>query len=177
MTNRHLVLDEFLPYRLSFTSNLVSNAIARTYETLFALTIPEWRIIAVVAELDGATQQHIGQRTRMDKVTVSRAAIALANRGLLIRRANPHDRRSHLIVLSAAGEALYAQVAPKALSLEAEIFAGFNRNELSELVAMLRRIDAMLLARAGKGESAADPPGLSGAAPVDVPGRREGGAP
>ena len=91
----------------------------------------------------------------MDMVTVSCAAIALANRGLLIRRANPQDRRSHLIALSAAGEALYAQVAPKALSLESEIFAGFDQAELSALVAMLRRIDTMLLARAtGKGEVA-----------------------
>ena len=153
MAIRNLVLDEFIPYRLSFTSNLVSNAIARTYEALFGLTIPEWRIIAVVAELDGATQQHIGQRTRMDKVTVSRAAIALANRGLLVRRANPSDRRSHLIVLSAAGEALYAEVAPKALSLEADIFADLDRNELSQLVAMLRRIDAMVLARVAAKEA------------------------
>lgn len=160
MAAQHLVLDEFLPYRLSFTSNLVSNAIARTYEALFGLTIPEWRIIAVVAELDGATQQHIGQRTRMDKVTVSRAAIALANRGLLVRRANAHDRRSHLIGLSAAGDALYAEVAPKALSLEAEIFAEFSQTEVSQLVTMLRRIDAQLLARlAAKNndDAAADP--------------------
>ena len=147
MPARRLVLDAFLPYRLSFTSNLVSDAIARSYQALFGLTVPEWRIIAVVAESDDATQQEIGQRTRMDKVTVSRAAIALSERGLLTRRANPDDRRSHLIALSAAGRALYAEVAPKALSLEAEIFAGFSREELDRLVAMLRKVDAIVLAR------------------------------
>ena len=158
MARRRLILDDFLPYRLSFTSNLVSNAIAGTYEALFGLTIPEWRIIAVVAELDGATQQHIGQRTRMDKVTVSRAAIALTERGLLIRRGNPQDRRSHLIALSPAGEALYAEVAPKALSLEADIFAGFTRAEVTQLVTMLRRLDAVLLAPAPTAEDDAARP-------------------
>ena len=72
-----LVLADFIPYRLSVTSNLVSDSIARTYEALFGLTIPEWRLIAVIAETGGITQQAIGRATRMDKVTVSRAAIAL----------------------------------------------------------------------------------------------------
>ena len=100
MAERPLILDEFIPYRLSVTSNLVSDAIARSYEALFGLTIPEWRLVAVVAERDGITQQAIGATTRMDKVTVSRAAIALVDRGLLARAANPDDRRSHLLRLT-----------------------------------------------------------------------------
>lgn len=138
-----LSLDDFIPYRLSFTSNLVSDAIARAYEALFGLTIPEWRLIAVIAEHDGITQQTIGARTRMDKVTVSRAAIALATRGLIVRAPNVADRRSHLLVLSASGRELYAQVAPKALELEERIFGSFATAEKEQFVAMLRRIDAI----------------------------------
>lgn len=145
MTGSTLRLDDFIPFRLSFTSNLVSDAIARAYEALFGLTIPEWRLIAVIAEHDGITQQAIGTRTRMDKVTVSRAAIALASRGLVERGANPADRRSHLLVLSAAGRELHAQVAPKALELEARVFGGFSVVERERFVAMLRRIDALAL--------------------------------
>ena len=96
MTTSALSLDDFLPYRLSFTSNLVSNAIAAAYETLFGLGIPQWRLIAVIAEMGGATQQAIGRRTLMDKVTVSRAAIALVERGLLARSPNPSQRSSTL---------------------------------------------------------------------------------
>lgn len=141
MARRQLRLDDFIPYRLSFTSNLVSDTIARTYEALFGLTIPQWRLIAVIAESDGVTQGEIGARTRMDKVTVSRAAIGLVERGLLERVANAQDRRSHLLVLSGEGRCLYAEVAPKALELEARIFARFSRDEIDRLVAMLRRID------------------------------------
>lgn len=141
-----LQLDEFLPYRLSFTSNLVSDTVAGTYMSLFDLRIPEWRIIAVAAEQDGVSQQQICLRTRMDKVTVSRAAIALTDRGLLARRPNPEDRRSHLLVLSGTGRALYADVAPKALELERRIFASIDRTELARFIATLRRIDAVLLA-------------------------------
>lgn len=144
MTNQ-LVLDRFLPYRLSVTSNLVSDRIARAYEALFGLTIPEWRLIAVIAEVAAITQADIGEQTRMDKVTVSRAAIALVERGLLARAPNPNDKRSHHLSLTAAGRDLYASVAPKALELEGKIFARFSRAELDLFVAMLRRIDTAAL--------------------------------
>lgn len=144
MTN-HLVLDQFLPYRLSVTSNLVSDRIARTYVSLFGLTIPEWRLIAVIAEVEAVTQADIGERTRMDKVTVSRAAIALVERGLLARAPNPGDKRSHHLSLTPSGRDLYASVAPKALELERTIFSRFSEKELGDFVAMLRRIDAAAL--------------------------------
>lgn len=150
MAGATLVLDDFIPFRLSFTSNLVSETVARTYEALFGLSIPEWRLVAVVAETGGITQAAVGARTRMDKVTVSRAAVALVGRGLLARGPNPEDRRSHLLALTEAGRALHAAVAPKALELEGRIFAGFEPREVAALVAMLRRIDAAALSLAGE---------------------------
>jgi len=137
-----LKLDQFLPYRLSIASNRVSSAIATAYQALFGLRIPEWRLIAVIAESDGLTQQALGAATRMDKVTVSRAAIALVDRGLVERRPNPDDQRSHLLSLTAAGQTLYESVAPKALELEAQVFAGFSASELATFKAMLERLEA-----------------------------------
>ncbi|MGJ3646859.1 MarR family winged helix-turn-helix transcriptional regulator [Sphingomonas sp. GlSt437] len=137
-----LRLDRFLPYRLSIVSNSVSAAVATSYQALFGLKIPEWRIIAVIAEGEAMTQQAIGARTRMDKVTVSRAAIALVERGLLDRRPNPDDQRSHLLSLSPAGRALYENVAPQALALEARMFGAFSADEIEHFTAMLDRIEA-----------------------------------
>ena len=139
-----LRLDDFVPYRLSYTSNLVSEAIARTYESLFGLSIPEWRLIAVIAEHEGLTQAAICTRTGMDKVTVSRAAIALSTRSLIARAPSTTDRRSHDLALTGEGRALYAQVAPKALELENRIFGGLGAEELRGFVATLRRIDAIV---------------------------------
>ena len=141
-----LVLDRFIPFRLSFTSNLVSDSIARAYEALFGLSIPEWRVVAVVAETGGVPQQAICARTRMDKVTVSRAAIALVGRGLLDRGRNPDDGRSHLLTLTPAGRDLYAQIAPKALELERRIFGQLDPAAVALFVNTLRRIDEVALA-------------------------------
>jgi DNA-binding MarR family transcriptional regulator len=141
-----LRLDDFIPYRLSITSNAVSDAIATAYEAFFALKIPEWRLMTVVADQDGITQQAVCARTRMDKVMVSRGAIALAERGLLARKPNRADKRSHLLVLSPAGWALYAEIVPKARELEARIFAGFDREALDGFVTMLAQIEERALA-------------------------------
>jgi DNA-binding MarR family transcriptional regulator len=136
-----LKLEEFLPYRLSIVSNRVSEAIATAYDRLFALKIPEWRLIAVIAEGRGMTQQSLCVATRMDKVTVSRAARALVERGLVARQAIDDDRRSHLLSLTRTGRALYDQVAPKALELEAAIFDGLGITEQKALKDMLDRIE------------------------------------
>ena len=145
MVATSLQLDAFIPYRLSFTSGLVSDTIAAIYESMFQLTIPEWRILAWVSEKDGITQQEICALTRMGKVTVSRAAISLTKRGLLRSSPNPDDRRSHLLVLSEEGRKLYASIAPKALQIERQIFQSFDKEELARFVSMLRRIDAIVL--------------------------------
>lgn len=137
-----LSLDRFMPYRLSYSANLVSEAIAQQYRALFNLTVPEWRVVAHVAERPGITQQEIGLRTRMDKVTVSRATIALAARGLVSRNKNSADRRSRLLALTPAGRRLYAAIAPKALELERTVFGQFSAAEMTALSEFLHRIDA-----------------------------------
>jgi DNA-binding MarR family transcriptional regulator len=138
--DRALRLDGFVPYRLSITSNAVSDVIASAYRALFGLNVPQWRLITVLAELGSASQLQLGAATRMDKVTVSRAAIGLFDRGLVRRSPNPEDKRSHLLTLTREGRMLYDQVAPKALALEDAILAGFSREEVASLLGMLQRL-------------------------------------
>lgn len=154
MSETPLRLGRFLPYRLSFTSNLVSEMIASRYGALFGLSIPEWRLIAVIAEQGRISQQAICQITRMDKVTVSRAAIALAERELLTRSPNPDDKRSHLLGLSAIGRDLYESVVPRAMAMESRIFACLTPPERETLAALLDRVDAHAAAMLESGEAA-----------------------
>ncbi|MBA2919241.1 MarR family transcriptional regulator [Sphingomonas sp. MAH-20] len=135
-----LRLDEFLPYQLSVASNAVSSAIARTYEVLFGLRVPEWRLIAVLAEQEGVTQQALVARTEMDKMTVSRAAQALVSRGLVTRVPHGRDKRSHTLALSEEGRALYAQIAPKALELEQRLLHELGAREVAQLKATLAKL-------------------------------------
>ena len=136
-----LRLRHFLPYRLSLASNAVSDRVAHVYQARFGLKIPEWRVIAVVAEQASATQAALVAATQMDKMTISRAVAALVERGLLAR-ARASDRRTLELALTAEGEALYAEIAPLALGIEAELLEGFSPAERTQLMALLERLEA-----------------------------------
>lgn len=140
-----LRLEQFVPYRLSTAASLVSDVIAGSYRSLFGLTVPQWRLLAVLAERQRATQQQLGVATRMDKLVVSRAAVALVRRRLIRRAKNPRDLRSHLLMLTKPGLTLYAQVVPKAIELESTMLTGFSRMEREQLHEMLRRLEAAAL--------------------------------
>lgn len=88
------------------------------------------------------TPQALGNAARIDKISVSRAAAALIERGLIVARDNPGDGRSHLLALTADGQALYAEIAPAALAMEAELLAHISPEERAQLDALLRRIEA-----------------------------------
>lgn len=149
-----LVLDSYLPYRLSVASNAVSGLIARAYEDRFALSIPQWRLICVLAEDGGLTQVQIVARTVMDKVTVSRAAQGLVKRRLIGRSQNKSDGRSHVLALTPAGRSLHAEIAPLALAYEAALIAGLAPEE----VTLLKRLLARLQAAAGQLSGEGSPP-------------------
>jgi DNA-binding MarR family transcriptional regulator len=141
-----LELDKFLPYRLSIASNTVSNVIAQAYQRLFNLTISEWRVMAVLGE-DGAQQQQaLVTRTRMDKMTVSRAVRPLVERGLIDRASHSDDGRSFVLSLSRDGQALYDHVVPEARRLEAALITTFSPDDVAMLSNAMRRLEAAALA-------------------------------
>jgi DNA-binding MarR family transcriptional regulator len=142
MSMMMLRLDAFLPYRLSVASNAVSTRISASYRKRFGLKVPEWRLIAILAESSEMTPQALGSAARIDKISVSRAAAALIERGLIVARNNPGDGRSHLLALTKDGRALYAEIAPVALAMEAELLGSFSDKERAMLDALLRRIEA-----------------------------------
>ncbi|HEX7946592.1 MAG TPA: MarR family winged helix-turn-helix transcriptional regulator [Phenylobacterium sp.] len=137
-----LQLDSYLPYRLSVASNAVSGLIARAYEDRFGLSVPQWRLICVLAEDGGLTQVQIVARTVMDKVTVSRAAQGLVKRRLVARAQNRSDGRSHMLALTAEGRGLYGEIAPLALAYEAALISGLAPEDVTLLKRLLVRLQA-----------------------------------
>ncbi|MGZ3376721.1 MAG: MarR family winged helix-turn-helix transcriptional regulator [Phenylobacterium sp.] len=137
-----LRLDAYLPYRLSVASNAVSGLIARAYQDRFGLTVPQWRLICVLAEDGGLTQGQLVARTVMDKVTVSRAAQGLLKRHLVARSDHHADGRSHVLALSDEGASLYAEISPLALAYEAALIAGLAPDEVALLKRLLTRLQS-----------------------------------
>lgn len=139
-----LELEHFLPYRLSVLSNTVSTAISGAYRQRFGLTIPEWRVMAVLAIRPGLSAAEVAQRTAMDKVAVSRAVASLLKRRRIARQTARTDRRRSLLKLAPAGQRVYAQVVPFALAYERELIAPLTARERASLDRAIR----ILLGRA-----------------------------
>ncbi len=133
-------LADFLPYQLSIASNAVSKRIAEQYRRRFALKTMEWRIMAVLGDAGALSQRELSQLTLMDKVPVNRACKKLEDRGLLARRPNDADGRSHLLELTAEGRGVHARIMPLAQSIEGELFGVLDTGERAMLLELLVKV-------------------------------------
>lgn len=136
-----LDLERFLPYRLSVLSNRISADIARLYDKRHGLSIPEWRVIAVLARRPGLSATEVALRTAMDKVAVSRAVSALLDQGRILRETDTDDRRRSVLRLSEAGRAIYADVAPRAMAYEQRLLDALRPDERQALDRLLARME------------------------------------
>lgn len=134
------VLSEFLPYRIVSVGHLISRRLAETYESE-NLTIPEWRVIAVIAQADAMAARDVVALTPLDKMAVSRAVASLEAKGLVTRQADARDRRVFTLSLSAACRALFRRAARKAMQYERDLLAALTRDEQAAFRTLLARIE------------------------------------
>ncbi|MFZ2236600.1 MAG: MarR family winged helix-turn-helix transcriptional regulator [Dokdonella sp.] len=144
-----LELEDFLPYRLSVLSNTVSQAIAAEYEQRFALSVTEWRVMAVLGRYAGISAREVAERTAMDKVAVSRVVARMLESGRIERDVASHDKRQSELRLTASGRAIYRQVAPLALKHETRLLSHLDdaeRQSLTRILDKLWQIESNVLA-------------------------------
>lgn len=141
-----LRLARFLPYRLSVLSNRISQDIAALYSERFGLGITEWRVMAVLGAHSPLSAGTVAERTAMDKVAVSRAVSNLLGKKYLNRRTDRRDARRSELALSAKGRAVFDQIVPLALDIEAKILSVLPESEQQHLLAILDKLEAAELA-------------------------------
>lgn len=138
--NDELILEEFLPYRLAVLSHTVSTTIAQVYEERFSLSIPEWRVIAILGRYPGLSAVEVAERTVMDKVAVSRAVTKLLKNGRIDRQFADADRRRSILNLSEEGRRVHNEVAPLALQFERDLLEGLDDDDLAKLDVIMERL-------------------------------------
>lgn len=136
-----LVLSDFFPYRVVVLGHLISRRLARAYADE-NITIPEWRVLAVISQADAMAARDVVARTPLDKMAVSRAVASLEEKGLVERESDPKDKRVAALRLSAEGRALFARVAGLALDYEARLLAILAPDEQQALLAVLAKLEA-----------------------------------
>ncbi len=137
MSANSLVLEDFLPYRLSVLSNMISASIADAYSERYGLSINEWRIMAVLGRFPGLSAAEVSERTAMDKVAVSRAVARLIESGRARREMAPDDRRRSVLELTREGRQIYNRITPVLLRYESELLEALDPAERRRLMGLL----------------------------------------
>jgi DNA-binding MarR family transcriptional regulator len=135
-----LILEDFLPYRLSITSHTVSTNIAHIYEKRFGVSIPEWRVIAILGRFPGLSAVEVAERTLMDKVAVSRAVTKLIKNGRIDREFADADRRRSILNLSEEGKKVHNEIAPLALEFERSLVEDISADDYEKFNTILEQL-------------------------------------
>jgi len=156
---RGFALERFVPYRLSVLTNIVSRTFGRLYGERFGLSIPEWRVMAVLGRFAPLSASDVCTRTAMDKVRVSRAVEKLRRSSLVEHAVDARDRRRSRLRLSAAGQRMHDAIVPMGLAAEALLLDGLSAAEKRTLERLLTRLTerAMAIAPAALDPSSPDP--------------------
>jgi len=148
-----LQLENFLPYQLNVVTSLVSLALSRVYARRYRIGVPEWRVLVTLGQFRTMTGKAIGAHTHMHKTKVSRAVALLEKRKLVVRRMNREDMREAFVSLTAAGRAMYEELAPHALDFARrliEILPPDDRDAFNRAIKQLTERSAQLVAEVAR---------------------------
>lgn len=139
-----LRLGTFLPYVLNNLAERVSAGMSGIYADEFQLSIPEWRVLANLAEHGTLNARQIVEFTTMEKSKVSRAVASLGDRGLVSQQRAEGDNRAKDLALTAAGKALYRRIVPRVLAWERDLLQELNSGEYRDLMYLLEKLGTRL---------------------------------
>ena len=128
------------------------DAVLPAFRTIFAdagLTEPQWRVLRVLWEHDGATVAELARATLISAPSLVGVIDRLESAGLLKREPSRRDRRQVHVYLTAAGRALEKRVRPQVARAYARLEAMMTKTQWRALYASLDRLnDASALAEA-----------------------------
>jgi DNA-binding MarR family transcriptional regulator len=106
----------------------------------FRITVPKWRVLAVLSERPGITMNRLAELTTVDRTTLTRTLDQMARDRLGARRGDALDRRSVLLHLTAKGQEAFRLVLPRVVEQNERAVAGLSAAELTALRDTLHRM-------------------------------------
>lgn len=148
----HLNVEDFLTFRLTRLSNALRTNLTKPYLEAFELSLPEWRLLALVARFAPMRFSEVTARSGMDKGQVSRTLRVMANRGLT-KTKTIKDRSSRstealaapvMVSITPKGAALYKAVLPVARKRQADMLLSLSQSERVSLYSIIDKLSATI---------------------------------
>lgn len=138
--------------RLFVSSTLIEQEISARLKARFGVSLARFDYLAQLdrSPNDGMTMGELGQCLMVTGGSITGLTDRLEADDLVVRRANQHDRRSHMIVLTDNGRRVFAGMAKAHESWVQEIFSSMNEADLTTLMAGLDKIKTGIRLAAGR---------------------------
>lgn len=117
------------------------------------INVAQSRVLAELRQRDGLTQTELADLVMMEKAPLGRVIDRMEEVGLVIRRADPADRRVRRVYLTDALDRLHGPLWEAAFAMFGTALKDFTPEEYATLVALLQRIKANLEAADGQGDA------------------------
>ncbi|MCF8026186.1 MAG: MarR family winged helix-turn-helix transcriptional regulator [Desulfobacteraceae bacterium] len=127
-------------FRLAYLMNNYRDPWLRLVEQRFGLTRPEVTILACLGNTEGITAKDVADVTRQPKNTLSRGAVQLENKGLIVRYEDKADKRRSIMHMTETGLTLFEQIMPLYDETERRLIFPLNQHDLNELDRLLRKM-------------------------------------
>lgn len=137
-------LDEFLPFKLNMTAEIITRDFAEMCITQFNLSRSQWRIMVLLQQHQMLTAKEICEMTNMEKVMVSRAVKELEQRKLIKRKVNKEDKRSLFLELTAKGKKTIEKLMPAVSDWQKDLKKKIGARNYNQLVGMLNEVKSKL---------------------------------
>ena len=104
------------------------------------LQLRDYIVLSALAMTPNLTQGELGKALGLDKTTLMSQLDRLERMGFVVRRSDPRDRRARIPEITAAGNAVRAQVASACTSVEGAVLSGFSHDQVQVFRRMLFEI-------------------------------------
>lgn len=141
-----LNVEDFLTFRITRLSNALRTNLTKRYLEEFNLSLPEWRLLALIARFAPLRFSEVTSRSSMDKGQVSRTLRVMEKRGLTKLKVIRGNRAVEalaapvMVSITAKGKALYRAVLPVARRRQAELLLTLNEKERVALFTTLEKL-------------------------------------
>src|SRR3974390_2800763 len=141
-SERALDLDHYVPAYLTYLSGKISSSASAAYRPQFGVGIPDWRIMALLANEPWITAGRICDVIGLDKAAVSRSVREMKRADIVETGDNPYRQ---LIALTRKGLALHDRIVRLSLARERHLLKDFSAAERKQLINFLARMHAQVV--------------------------------
>ena len=134
-----LDLGQFLPY-LVFRVSRRLNGLLREDLREQAVTLHQWRILAVLSAHDGCSLSELADYTVKEQSVMSRVADQMAKDGYVRREVDPGDKRVVRLWLADKGKRLFGRLFPLAQTHHRRATGSLTTAEQKTLVRLLHKM-------------------------------------